>query len=168
MDKGNVNQPSIKPYLDPDEKSSILTAISTTFFALSPPAWLRQPLVHFSGRNVHISGLDQVLLEAFWKTPPTFKGKPMKFVSKGAPFDDLFVFDVHGVAAMNRDELLRAVQKQHSSLKIVLASVYQANEIPGRPSFCGDLVVFASANIVGYEFLGRKYEPRVYAAGAGK
>ncbi|SJX62635.1 uncharacterized protein SRS1_13415 [Sporisorium reilianum f. sp. reilianum] len=136
------------------ERAEIVLEISQTFKRICLPSALKQPCVSFVGQEVHLASLSEALLEAFWKSPPVFKGDPMKFVTRGLPFGHMKTWYAVNIAAMSRDELIRKIDNAtESEMKLVLASLYQVKGIPGSPMFGGDVYIH-SAYEPGYYYDG--------------
>ncbi|KAI3479377.1 hypothetical protein L1887_58582 [Cichorium endivia] len=65
------------------ERNEIVRAIVTIFKEVCPHILNEQPFIHFRHQKVHVRFHSPSFLQALWKAPPSFKGKPMKLVSKG-------------------------------------------------------------------------------------
>lgn len=127
------------------ERAEIILEISQTFKSICQPPALKQPCVSFVGQEVHLASLDAALLEAFWKSPPVFKGHPMKFVSRGLPFGGISTWFAVNIPAMTRDELFRKIDSATTSdMMLVIASIYQVKSIPGSPMFGGDVYIYST------------------------
>lgn len=128
------------------ERVEIILQISKKFEAVCQPAKLKQPCVSFVGQEVHVASLDEALLEAFWRSPPVFKGHAMKFVSRGMPFDNISTSYGVDLPAMSRDKLIRdelswKMNGGYGNIKMVMVSLYHVKGFPGDPMLAGDVYV---------------------------
>lgn len=130
--------------LGPQDKVDIIRYVGETVMQTCPEKLPCHPLVHFEAEKVCISGLSEDLMEAFWKSPPHLRGRPMKIVSRAFPFGNIAVSFCHGVPSQTLTQL-REDLKPHinDSVRLVLASVYQISGMIGGPVFSGELVFFA-------------------------
>ena len=140
-----------KASLSLTDRAEILSEIGRTFRRICPR---RQSMVRFVGQEVHISSLNEKLLQAIWKSRPVFKGHKMKVVSRGLPFSNMSTSSLTGLAPQTRDELVQKVSSQLKSLNrswklslgetFVIESLYEIKGLSGGPVFGGDLYIFSN------------------------
>ncbi len=110
----------------------------------------RAAFIHFRHQKVHRFHSPS-FLQALWKAPPSFKGKPMKLVSKGLAKGGIRVYTA--CLPLNRWwTLRRGSRRRRSWVEFILAYMYDVETLGGGPIFYGDLVLICSAAMT--SFLG--------------
>lgn len=113
---------------------------------------MHQPVVHFKGDQVHISELRRQDLYLLWKSPPLYRGTPMKLISKGLWFQEGYVNEFKGGPGMRKEAFVKAFEAQYSKYKpaskreglyAVYARFYQVVGVAGEPIFAGQVIMFS-------------------------
>ncbi|GAC72029.1 amine oxidase [Moesziomyces antarcticus T-34] len=141
------------------ERNEIVRAIATIFKEVCPHILNEQPFIHFRHQKVHVRFHSPSFLQALWKAPPSFKGKPMKLVSKGLAKGGIRVYTACLPSESMVDLEKRLKAKTFPGVEFILAYMYDVETLGGGPIFYGDLVLICSAAMT--SFLGEAcYEAR--------
>lgn len=129
------------------ERNEIVSEIATYFQKVRPQNLTEQPFVHIRGEEIHVRFQSSVFLKALWKTPPSYKGQPMKLVSKGLGKGGTRVYKAYLPSETKADLEKRLEGKTFPGVEFILADIYEVENLGGGPIFRGDFVLVCSAAV---------------------